>query len=57
MLRRKVAQASGAIEYYDGAKKDITKQYLLELPEVVLRILWLTVVVLALGLLAGRIGW
>ncbi len=55
MLRRKVVRAGGGIEYKDGTKREISKAYLLELPEVVLRILAVTVVVLAVGLLAARL--
>ncbi len=55
MLRRKVARVEGAIEYLDGSRRVITQRTLLELPEIILRILAVTTILLALALLALKL--
>jgi len=53
-LRRKVTQVSGAINYEDGRREELTVAALLQVPERALRYLSYTVPLLALGWLFAR---
>ena len=54
-LRRKARMASGRVEFRDGRVDAITIPYLLAVPETALRLLGLSVALLALGLLVARL--
>ncbi|MCH8206498.1 MAG: hypothetical protein IH956_05785 [Chloroflexi bacterium] len=54
-LRRKARVATGSVVYKDGHTEAITIPYLLATPETALRLIGLSVTLLALGLLAGRL--
>ena len=54
-LRRKARAVSGRIEFEDGHSEAITIPYLLAAPESALRLIGLSVTLLALGLLVGRL--
>lgn len=55
LLRRRAAQVCGTIEYSDGASQRLDVAYLLAVPERALRVLSVTVPLLALGLVALRL--
>ncbi|MBI4201680.1 MAG: hypothetical protein HY532_01015 [Chloroflexi bacterium] len=55
-LRRKVAHASGALEYRDGRREELSIATLLQTPERSLRYLSYTVPLLALGWLLARLA-
>ena len=54
-LRRNAQVAVGHIEFKDGHLEPITIPYLLAVPEMTLRLLWLSVSLMALGWLVARL--
>ena len=54
-LRRHAQGASGRIEYQDGSVQAVTLQYLLATPETALRLLGVSIALLALGLVLSRL--
>jgi len=55
VLRRTAQAATGRIEFQDGHVEPITIPYLLAVPETTLRLLGLSVPLLALGWLVSRL--
>ena len=54
-LRRKARVVTGSVEYKDGHAEAITIHYLLSVPETALQLIGLSVTLVALGLLIGRL--
>ena len=53
-IRRRSLSVAGEIRYRDGSRETIDAESLIAAPEGALRLLWLTVVVFAVGLLLSR---
>ena len=54
-LRRKTAFTAGHIEFVDGHVEPITVPFLLETPEMALRLMGLSIILLAMGLFTARL--
>ncbi len=53
-VRRKAEQVSGSVRYRDGTVEDIDAARLIEAPESALRLLWLAVAAISIGILLAR---
>lgn len=54
-FRRRAVRVAGSVEYIGGKKVDVTAEWLLSMPELVLKVLAATAVLLAAGMLAMRL--
>jgi demethylmenaquinone methyltransferase / 2-methoxy-6-polyprenyl-1,4-benzoquinol methylase len=53
-IRRKAAEVRGEIAYRDGTREEIDRASIIAAPEAALRLLWLAMVTLSLGVLFAR---